>query len=247
MLRALRGAVGFLTRIPAGAGETEWEAFAAKPTTMVLVGYLLGALLVLPLLTPIPEPTAAVAVLAILYGLTGITHLDGLADLGDGAVVHGDSDRRMAVMQDTTVGVGGVVAVVLVVFGLGLGVFALAFLPLAAFTLLVVAEVSAKAAMGLLVCLGTATHDGLGSALTEKNRPVGAVAVLTMATPAVFLTWPRVVPAVLAVAAGLCTGLVVGRWAQKRLGGLSGDVLGAANELARVVALHAGVIGWTLL
>ena len=39
--------------------------------------------------------------------------------------------------------------------------------------------------------------------------------------------------------------LVVVRWADGALGGVNGDVFGAVNELARVVALHAGVVAWT--
>jgi adenosylcobinamide-GDP ribazoletransferase len=47
--------------------------------------------------------------------------------------------------------------------------------------------------------------------------------------------------------AGVLAGLVPFWWARRRLGGVSGDVMGAANELARLVALHAGVIAWTRL
>jgi adenosylcobinamide-GDP ribazoletransferase len=48
-----------------------------------------------------------------------------------------------------------------------------------------------------------------------------------------------------AVLIGLLTGAVVWRWARPSLGGVNGDVLGATIELARVAALHAGVVVWT--
>ncbi|OYR41115.1 hypothetical protein DJ82_06300 [Halorubrum sp. Ib24] len=50
---------------------------------------------------------------------------------------------------------------------------------------------------------------------------------------------------VAALLAALATAALLRRWSRRRLGGVSGDVLGATNELARVAALHAGVIAWT--
>jgi adenosylcobinamide-GDP ribazoletransferase len=49
-----------------------------------------------------------------------------------------------------------------------------------------------------------------------------------------------------ALLAAVATALAVERWANAHLGGVSGDVLGATNELARLAALHLGVIAWTL-
>ena len=48
-----------------------------------------------------------------------------------------------------------------------------------------------------------------------------------------------------ALLAALTAAWLLRRWARRRLGGVSGDALGATNELARVAALHAGVIAWT--
>jgi adenosylcobinamide-GDP ribazoletransferase len=69
--------------------------------------------------------------------------------------------------------------------------------------------------------------------------------VLAVALPVAALTWPTPAAAA-AVAAGFLVALAVGWAATKRLGGVGGDVLGAANELGRVFALHAGVVAWTL-
>jgi adenosylcobinamide-GDP ribazoletransferase len=52
-------------------------------------------------------------------------------------------------------------------------------------------------------------------------------------------------PSLAALVAAVAVALLVGRWARTTLGGVSGDVLGAANELGRVAALHARVIAWT--
>ncbi|ACV12660.1 cobalamin 5'-phosphate synthase [Halorhabdus utahensis DSM 12940] len=245
MLSALRGAVGFLTRLPVGHDEAAWEAFRSQPAAFPLVGYAIGALAALPLLAPVPSATAAVGFLAWLYVLTGINHLDGVADLGDAAVVHGDSERRQEVLADTTVGVGAVAAVGIVFAGLATAGYTLAQLPARAALLVVAGEVGAKTAVALAACLGTATHDGLGAQFTDRLHYRHALAPLVVAFPAVALTWPDP-SALVAVAAAVTCGVGMVVWARRTLGGVDGDVLGATAELARVVGLHAGVIAWTL-
>jgi adenosylcobinamide-GDP ribazoletransferase len=74
--------------------------------------------------------------------------------------------------------------------------------------------------------------------------PRAVALALAVAVPAALFGWPT--PAGLAaVAAGPLVAVGLLWWARANLGGPSGDVLGASNELARVVALHAGVVVWT--
>jgi len=258
-LTAVRGALGFLTRIPVGRDEAAWGAFARSPWTFPVVGYLVGGLVAAPLLlasppASIPAPTVALAFVFGVYAVTGIGHLDGVADLGDAAVVHGDREERRAVLKDSQLGVGGTVALALVLLGLATAALGLIEIGataggggagLAALGLVVAAEVGAKAATATLVCVGEAPHEGLGSALTGESSSPAALPVLALSAPAALLAWPRVLPGLAAVFAALATGPLVLRWSRRRLGGVSGDVLGATTEIARVAALHTGVIAWT--
>lgn len=241
---ALRGALGFLSRIPVGRTDGDWAAFQSRPVAFPLAGYLIGALLVPAVILPLPAATVGVVFVAWLYVLCGINHVDGLADLGDALVVHGDADRRRAVMADTTTGVGAVLAVALVVAGLALGGVALASTPVRAVGLVVAAEVTAKLGMAAVVCLGAASHEGWGSQLTERATPRSLVLPVVVALPVAGATWPHPAAGV-ALLAGLAAALGVFGWARVRLDGVSGDVMGAANEVARVVAIHAGVVVWT--
>jgi len=243
-LAALRGALGFLTRLPLGRDEDAWHAFRTRPYAIVFVGYVVGALVALPLLVPAPAPTVAVLYVLAVLTVTGINHLDGLADLGDAVVVHGGPEQRRAVMRDTTLGVGGTAAVLVALLALALAGLALAGLPApVAVALALGAEVGAKLAMATLVCLGEPAHDGLGSQLTGA-APADLLPAAAVAVPAV-LVWPEPAVAV-SVLAGAAVAAALLPWANRRLGGASGDVFGAANELARVLALHAGVVAWTL-
>jgi adenosylcobinamide-GDP ribazoletransferase len=147
-------------------------------------------------------------------------------------------------MGDTVLGVGGTLALAGVVAGLALAGVGLAALPVAAAVgLVVAAEVAAKAAMATLVALGSAAHDGFGAAVADETPPRGLVVPLVLAAPAAALTLPWLA-ALAGLAAALTAALALLWWARGRLGGVTGDVVGGANELARVVALHAGLVAW---
>lgn len=244
LVGALRGGLGFLTRVPVGYDDRSWRQFRDRPVAIVLVGYVIGALLVPVLALPLPAVTAAFLYLALVYALTGVNHVDGLADLGDALAVHGDEDRRRAVMTDTTTGVGALFALGLVIAGLALAGVAIAGAPVRAVGLVLVAEISAKLGMVVVVCFGTAAFDGLGAQLTDRANPRSVLVPVLVAAPVVLVTWPNPAAGV-ALGAGAAAALAVLAWARARLGGVSGDVIGATNEISRVVALHAGVVAWT--
>jgi adenosylcobinamide-GDP ribazoletransferase len=247
VLTAVRGALAFLTRLPVGGGEAEWNAFRATPVAFVVAGYVVGGLAALPVLLPVPVSTAVALYLATLYLVTGVTHVDGLADCGDAAAAHGVDDRR-AVLKDSQTGVGGVLVVGLALVGLAFGALGVAGAgPRAAVRLVLAAEVSAKAGMATLAALGTPGHEGLGSAVVGEADGAALVPVVAAAVPAVLLAPTGSAPALVGtLLTGPAVALLVGRWATTYLGGVTGDVLGAANELGRVAALHVGVIVWTL-
>lgn len=241
----LWGALGFLTWLPIGRSEAHWEAFAARPAVIPLVGYVVGALAALPFLLSLPPAVTGVLYLLAVYLATGINHADGLLDLADGLATHGDADRALEAMGDSRVGVAGVLSLGAILIGLFALGQTLATLSLAAVGLVVAAEVGAKLGMTVVIALGTAAHEGLGEALSaEAGGGTLALAVL-LSLPATLLTWPHP-SAALAVAVGAATGVALEWWTNRRLGGVTGDVMGATNELARFLALGAGVILWTL-
>ena len=246
VLTPLRGAIGFLTRLPVGHDDRTWQAFRTTPASLPLAGYVIGGLVALPVLLPFPPATVGVGYVLTLYALTGIAHIDGLADLGDALAVPGDPAARKRAMKDTAVGAGGVLAVGLVVAGTVAAGATIASRGIALVAVVVAAEVAAKLGMACIACLGEAAHEGLGSALADPNGPRSVVIPVLVAVPVAFLDWPQLGPAAVALVGGVAGALAVFGWADRRLGGMSGDVLGAANEIGRVVGLHAGVVAWTL-
>lgn len=245
------GALGFCTRVPVGTSEPAWTAMTERPWAMVVAAYPLGLGIALPLLAPVSPATTALFLPVAIVALAGITHLDGLADVGDAAVVHGDAERRRAVLLDTEVGVGALVAVGIALLGLALAGLGLAGLAqsgvpiVAAAAVIVAAEVGAKLGMATLAGLGPATFGTLGSQLERAGPGTVGVAGL-LAVPAVAASTAlngesTGLAAAGAVLAGPVAALTVGWWASGRLDGVNGDCFGATNELARLAGLHFGL------
>ncbi|MFU8870103.1 adenosylcobinamide-GDP ribazoletransferase [Natronococcus sp.] len=246
-IAACRGALAFLTRLPVGHREGDWDAFRSRPATLPFVGLVAGSLAAIPLLAVdvLGAPTVALAYLLTVYAVVGIHNLDGVADLGDALVVHGDRERRREVLKDTTTGVGALLAVSLTVAGLALGALGVAELPPAtAVGVAIAAEIGARLGLAAMACFGAASHEGMGSQLTEAATPGRFVAPAGIVLGAAALLWPH--PAAIAVPGALAGVALPWLWANRNLGGVSGDVFGAAAEIGRVVGLHAGVIAWTL-
>ncbi|MFW6383985.1 MAG: adenosylcobinamide-GDP ribazoletransferase [Halodesulfurarchaeum sp.] len=245
VLRAFRGAVGFLSTLPVGQTARAWEAFAARPAVMVGVGYVLGGLLLVPLLLPLPGSVAGFAFVLAVYLLAGINNADGLLDVADGVATHGSPERAREAMADSDVGVAAVLVLGLLLVGLSAVGQSLAGMGWPGLGIVVAAEVGAKLGMVAVVARGTASHEGLGSALSTNADGWTLPTGLLLATPALVVTGLHPAGAV-TLAAGAGTGLAAEAWARDRLGGIGGDLLGATNEIGRLAGLLAGVIAWTL-
>lgn len=245
-MNGLRMAASFLTRVPVGAASAPPPAdpdaaLARAMPWFPVVGALVGGLTALVyggahwLLPPLPAALAAVAVAVVA---TGAFHEDGLADAADALWGGYDRDRRLAILKDSRHGTFGVSALVL---GLGLRVALLASLsPGAAAGALVAAGALGRgAAVGLMATTPAARVDGLGAAYVHALRPVQTTAGLAgaLALGAAGLAgWAAV-----AAAAVLVTAWVARRVALDKLGGLVGDVLGAAEQLAELATLVVAV------
>lgn len=176
----------------------------------------------------------AVALLALL---TGDLHLDGLADwfdaVGGG---RGDRDRMLEIMKDPRIGAHGAVALCLVLFAKCAAFDAAIHQELIA--ALWIAPVVSRFSIVLLVAFMKPARD---SGLAHSVHGAYAWQVVLGATVPVAVMIFVSAPATLCVAliAACATAAIIGFWAQRRLGGATGDVYGAALELAELAALIA--------
>ncbi len=177
---------------------------------------------------------AAVAVAADLAA-TGLLHLDGLADSADGLLPHLPRDRRLAVMTEPDVGAFGVGVVGAVLL---LRVAALSSLP-ASIALLTGVWCASRSVMVVATAvLPYARPEGLATAFLGDDRRSGiCVGAAGLAAGAALAGWARGAPGVIGVAALAVGATGVLALARARLGGFTGDVLGAAAVVGETAAL----------
>jgi adenosylcobinamide-GDP ribazoletransferase len=181
-----------------------------------------------------PAPVAAAIVVAADLGVTGLLHIDGLADSADGLLPHLPRERRLAVMAAPEVGAFGV-AVVAAVLLLRVGALASTD-PQGWKAIAVLAAYWCAARTSMAVTMTTvpyARDEGLASSFLGGS----VVAPVAAAVPFLALSAARGVGGVVALAAGVAAGALVVALARRRLGGFTGDVLGAAGVMCEAIAL----------
>jgi adenosylcobinamide-GDP ribazoletransferase len=188
-----------------------------------------------------PPTVAALIAVAVDAGLTGCLHLDGLADSADGLIPPVTRERRFEIMADPRVGAFGAVALVVV---LGLRVATLAATPA---KVLVVAGLwcGSRTVMAVVARSQPYAHPEGGTAsafVSDRPEPhpvLGryGVAVYGLALAGGIAALGAGIRGIVVVAAEVAAAVVVVWFARRRLGGYSGDVLGASGVIGETVGL----------
>jgi adenosylcobinamide-GDP ribazoletransferase len=236
----MRSALSFLTILPLGGQTPEGRLGRVWfPAVGALLGLAAGAVF-WSLERVLGTPVAAVGAVAALAVLTGGLHLDGLADAADGLLGGSSPERRLEIMRDSSVGVFGAVALVLLLLA---EVAALARLDgLRAVVALAVAGALSRWTLLLVVALLPYVRaTGLGVAAAGGRRVLDVVLGSVPAALVLLLDWRR---GALAAGLALLAAGIVALVAWRRVGGATGDVYGAATELAELAALLAFAAAW---
>jgi adenosylcobinamide-GDP ribazoletransferase len=243
-LEDIRAAAAFFTVLPlaarADASSDEiagslraWPIVGACIASAGAVAYFLATALGLA-----PLPCALIA-LGVTVALTGALHEDGFADFADG-LGGGDAERRLAIMQDSHIGVFGVSAVTLSLTFRAAVLAQLSTPARVAAGLIAASAVSRGLAPLMTLMLAPARGEGLGAMLGEIRQEVVAAAAILAALAAFLLL--GVGAGIGALALGMAAVFCVASLARSRLGGYTGDVLGAAQQAAEMAVLVAVAI-----
>jgi adenosylcobinamide-GDP ribazoletransferase len=234
-------ALGFLTSIPIGRRSMEGRSLAGSAVYFPLVGLLIGFILagidyglghVLPNLL-----TSAITVTLLLL-LTGALHFEGFVDACDGLLGGHTRERRLEIMRKKNVGAYAVAGGVLLLI--------LKFAAISALThewdrfwIIVIFPMLSRWGMTLaLSVFPYAREQGLGTAFRGVETALVIIAAaVTLILAGVFAG----LAGTLLFALATIVAMLIGLWVTKLLGGLTGDIYGAINELSEVIILIAAI------
>ncbi|RKR06262.1 cobalamin-5'-phosphate synthase [Kushneria sinocarnis] len=238
-------ALAFMTRLPVPAATPfDQESLSACQRWFPLTGVLVGGIAALGYLLGMQfwqPPVAVVVAMALTTLLTGALHEDGLADTLDGFGGGWSIEQRLSIMKDSRVGSYGV---------LGLGLVLLARFTLLSSTdytviLLIVSHCLSRAlAGGLMGCLPYRRQDAQDSSRIESLTGYQSNADRTVMLATVLIVAGLLLPLTLVMVLLLTLvllGWLMRLWLMKRLGGYTGDTLGAAQQFGELLILAVSI------
>ncbi len=262
-IKTFRDLLSFLTIIPVG-GKEDFIFTTAKNmylfpvvgcfigllgglyflASSIIIGFILNIVNNTVIALPIGFLTlliSAAMTVAFLLVLTGLQHFDGLIDLGNAIGLRSLHDRKMKA-HEWTVTSGGAILALVVEFLAVIGLFLVN--PIFTFPAIILAEVSAKLAMVTIVWVGKPSHKGLGSiflAKAKKKLNIVAYALsFLMVYPILYFMGFPVLGVFITTGLTLVSipiALIMSCVANKVFGGVSGDMIGATNEMTRTTVL----------
>lgn len=236
-MKGLLGAVGFLTRIPVPVASAD---VASSVKWFPVVGLAIGVpsgLAYWAMSGPLGSQMAAVVAVALTVAITGAFHEDGLADTFDGLSSIRSPERQLEIMKDSRLGTFGVSALVLVLLARVILVARLPGTVATVGTLAWAHGVSRAVVIGVMCVATPAAVEGSGAAyLSDLRRTPALSLAVGVAAVGWLIAGER---ALLAVALAAVGSFLVWLWAQRRIGGVTGDVLGACQQVGLVGTLAA--------
>ncbi len=249
MLKELKNLIAFLTIIPVGMSSDCLTDAANYMPLFPAIGALIGlsaGLLAWALSHTLPNLIVGILTLGFILLVTGLHHTDGLLDFGDGIMYQGSPEKKIEIMHDQQTGTGGLALGLITILTTAVCIAQLNQNII--FQSLIVSEVSAKLAMVILAWCGRSAHKGMNTyfidAMHGSHRNLRLTTALIISF-AISLPMLRVA-GFTAIIASLITASVMLWVSNRHFRGVTGDVMGAANELARMSSLVSilAVIKW---
>ena len=245
--KRIRLAFSFLTTIPFPLVKDSNEKDQAKSLIYApVVGLLIGVIMLLAwaLLSFLPvKPIAALIVVLVYVMLTGGLHLDGVADTCDGVFSNRPRERMLEIMKDSRIGTNGVIGLVLILLLYWISILALpSFFTINSAAALLLMPVAGRT--GSIIASGLSKYarktDGLGKNFVEllsaKDTVLGGLISLVIFS--LVFGWRGTILFLITLVSSFAGVLYFDR----KLGGATGDTLGAICEINQVVFLIGFII-----
>ena len=235
MFREIGSVFSFLTIIP--ISNTNLETVAKYMYIFPIVGITIGLIagsFALGLLFFLDPLIVALLVVGLLAIMTGIHHTDGLADFADGLMTKGNKEKKLQAMKDVSTGSAGIFSIVLYVVGM---ILALSLMSgYALFQAILLSEILAKFSMVLQASLGRSAAVGSNSPFVKimKDKRRLAIASIITLIPLIIIGG---VSGLIVLGASIALTLFLIGLSNRSFGGITGDVLGATNEITRLSSI----------
>ena len=235
MLKQIGSVFSFLTIIP--TSNSDLNSIAKNMFLFPIVGIVIG-LIVGSLgygLSLYLEPlVVSLVIVASLAVITGIHHTDGLADFSDGLMTKGTKEKKRKAMKDLSVGSAGIFSIVMYAIGM---IIALSFSSgMDLFKIILLSEIMAKFSMVLMAGLGNSASIGSNSPFMDsmKDKKRLLIAGIITIIPLIVIGEMN---GLIVFASGIVVTMFLVGLSTKSFGGITGDVMGASNELTRLSSL----------
>ena len=242
MLRDLKVALLFLTRFPVQIdGTVTMRDLAAAVYAFPIVGAMVGLLGGLAFggasLVGLPPLPSALIALATMILVTGALHEDGLADTADGLGAGASRERALEIMADSRIGSFGALALMVSLLA-RLIALAPMWEPGEVMAVLIAAAMTSRAMMPVVMLLQPSAKAGGLAAAAGQPEPLRVMLGLFIAIGGVIWLLPLPV-ALKALLSAAALSLALAAWLGRRLGGCTGDTLGAVQQTAEIAFLFA--------
>lgn len=224
----------FLTIIPIKTYDLKYvaENMYLFPLVGLVIGIAIGVLSFL-LFSYLPSFVLGFIITATILGITGLHHSDALSDLADGLMAKGSKEFKHKVMSDPRNGTAGTVVLIFYIIGMIIFVSNIED-KIKLVSVIIIAEVLSKYSMVLQCYIGKSAWIGLNlifiKEMKNKKKFLVSNIILTISLILFGFNFYHVVASLLTM---LVISLVLSLIANRTLGGISGDVIGATNEISR--------------
>lgn len=235
MFKEIGSVFSFLTIIPAHNTDIETVAkfMYIFPIVGILIGLVVGSF-AFGLSLFLDPLIVSLLVVGALSLLTGIHHTDGLADFADGLMTKGKKEKKLQAMKDIFTGSAGTVSIVLYIVGMIIAISLMTGFVL--FQAILLSEILAKFSMVLQASIGRSAAIGSNSPFVQIMRDKKRLAIAGIITIIPLVVIGGTIGLIVFASSIIITMFLLAI-STRSFGGITGDVLGATNEITRLSSL----------
>lgn len=256
IIKTMKALFSMFTIIPVKATNDDILSLSKNFWVLPLIGIIFGFLASISLFIFnifFTSYISAVITLTLIHLLNRFMHIEGLADFGDGLMKLGDKKEKFMAMKDSRVGAGGVIFLILITL---LTVAAYSSISVKLMFIPLIAEILSRSSMVACACFGKPYENGLGSIFIKFTSQKDCIKVIILSITIVTIIYftyfiklnllKYIFITFILTILSCILGIIISYIALKSIGYVTGDVLGAANEISRAFILLISLKMFTL-